>query len=342
MDETIPLRTGIVPKFNKVFLTEIEVDDAGSAQQTKSQRDAGNFHILAKVWFDEYSDDGLPGSWRLVTNDPKADYQDPPVFTLLPPERSSFRSAANLTDYLRNERKKGDKPWLTPEYIAEVLYPLLRDGSLRDQNDLSDHINEVTNRPILKAKEIAEHKSKEAQHQRDEAERAKAIAEHEKLLAVNAKSVAEEEKRIEKEKATKAHNVALEASYVVDKLEEENSTLSLKLRATEEELANERLKMKTEQDEANKNKDQVTLSHIDTLIEVREQQFFRGSNCTILMLSDGSQRHMKIATFDPAGKVTKKAISLVGRRVRTSCWDPVQEPGKWSRQGYFRNIYLAE
>jgi hypothetical protein len=25
MDETIPLRTGIVPKFNKVFLTEIEV-----------------------------------------------------------------------------------------------------------------------------------------------------------------------------------------------------------------------------------------------------------------------------------------------------------------------------
>ena len=35
-DETIPLRTGIIPKTNKVFLDEISMDEDGTAQQTKS------------------------------------------------------------------------------------------------------------------------------------------------------------------------------------------------------------------------------------------------------------------------------------------------------------------
>jgi hypothetical protein len=58
-------------------------------------------------------------------------------------------------------------------------------------------------------------------------------------------------------------------------------------------------------------------------------------------MGDGSQRHMKTSTFDPTGVVTKKALSLVGRRVRISCWDPIGQPGKWSSQGYFRNVYEA-
>ena len=27
------------------------------------------------------------------------------------------------------------------------------------------------------------------------------------------------------------------------------------------------------------------------------------------------------------------------KKVKTSCWDPIREPGKWSSQGYFRNVY---
>lgn len=86
----------------------------------------------------------------------------------------------------------------------------------------------------------------------------------------------------------------------------------------------------------------ATLSSPDMLIEVREKQPHRGSICTILVMANGTQRYMKVATFDPDGKVTKKAKSLVDRRVKVSGWDPINEPGKWTRQGYFRNIYAAE
>jgi hypothetical protein len=67
-----------------------------------------------------------------------------------------------------------------------------------------------------------------------------------------------------------------------------------------------------------------------------------GSSCTVLVMGDGSQRHMKTSTFDPDGSITTKAKSLVGSRIRTTCWDPKGSPGRWSSQGYFRNIYAAE
>ncbi|MBK7051386.1 MAG: hypothetical protein IPH54_11660 [Rhodoferax sp.] len=84
------------------------------------------------------------------------------------------------------------------------------------------------------------------------------------------------------------------------------------------------------------------LSAPDTLVMVKEKQMVRGSSCTILVMGDGSQRHMKTLTFDPDGAITQKAKTLVGTRVRTSCWDPKGNPGRWSSQGYFRNIYTSE
>jgi len=81
------------------------------------------------------------------------------------------------------------------------------------------------------------------------------------------------------------------------------------------------------------------LSAPDTLVMIKEKQMVRGSSCTVLVMGDGSQRHMKTSTFDPDGAITKKAKTLVGNRIRTSCWDPKGNPGRWSSQGYFRNIY---
>ena len=133
--ETIPLRTGVIPRVNKVFLDEIEIDDEGTAQQTKGQRDDGKYHILANVWLSEFGDERLPGRWRLVTVEPDQDFLDPPIITLLPLDRSSARSEANLTDFLKKERQKGDKPWLNIEYIATTLHSLLLDGHIRNQND---------------------------------------------------------------------------------------------------------------------------------------------------------------------------------------------------------------
>jgi hypothetical protein len=189
-EETIPLRTGIIPKLNKVFLDDIEIDEEGTAQQTKGQRDLGRYHILANVWLSQFGDERLPGRWRLVTAEPDREGLALPIFTLLPPDRSSARSEANLTDFLKNERQKNDKPWFTTEYIAKTLHPLLRDGHIRNQNDLSNHLNTVLLQPVLSAKNEAEQKSLEAQMARENAERARDISEKEMVLALEEKKKA--------------------------------------------------------------------------------------------------------------------------------------------------------
>lgn len=101
-------------------------------------------------------------------------------------------------------------------------------------------------------------------------------------------------------------------------------------------------RLKSEQLAANRTDSQVTLSAPDLLVDVLERQIYRGSSCTILVMGDNSRRHMKTSTFDQTGSVTTHAISLIGKRVRISCWDPISQPGKWSSQGYFRNVYAVE
>jgi len=66
---------------------------------------------------------------------------------------------------------------------------------------------------------------------------------------------------------------------------------------------------------------------------------YRGSINTILTFGNGSQQTIKVKTFDKDLKVTKKAKSLIDCKVKTTSWDPVNSPGKWSSQGYFRQIY---
>ncbi len=63
-----------------------------------------------------------------------------------------------------------------------------------------------------------------------------------------------------------------------------------------------------------------------------------GSLCTRLTFDDGSRKYMKNSTWDNSGEVERKAINLVGKRVRTTCWDPVGTT-RWSDMNYFKNIY---
>ena len=83
----------------------------------------------------------------------------------------------------------------------------------------------------------------------------------------------------------------------------------------------------------------VVITRPDTLVDVNEDVLYKGSSCTELVMSDGSRLYMKTATFDRVGRVTARAKGLEGRRVKTTCWDPHDKPGYWSRQGYFRNLY---
>jgi len=63
-----------------------------------------------------------------------------------------------------------------------------------------------------------------------------------------------------------------------------------------------------------------------------------GNLCTRLTFDDGSHKYMKNSTWDNSGEIEKKAISLIGKRVRTTCWDPVGTT-RWSDMNYFKNIY---
>lgn len=63
-----------------------------------------------------------------------------------------------------------------------------------------------------------------------------------------------------------------------------------------------------------------------------------GNLCIRLTFDDGKHKYMKISTWDNSGEIREKAKTLIGKRIRTTCWDPVGT-SKWSNLDYFKNIY---
>ncbi len=125
-------------------------------------------------------------------------------------------------------------------------------------------------------------------------------------------------------------------------LEIEDKNLAEQVKVLKNLAANDHAAFRSETENANRENSTASLSAPDTLVMVKEHEMVRGSSCTVLVMSDGNQRHMKTSTFDPDGAITQKAKTLVGSKIRTTCWDPKRNPGRWSSQGYFRNIYKAE
>lgn len=237
----------------------------------------------------------------------KPGYDGPVVFTVW---QHDLETEMRLSEVMKLLRKSN---FICPEDLIE-LHPLYVSGKLSTHADLVYQLSLKFSAEQIAEMEIA---AKDASERAD-----KAIAELTKA----------------KKEAEHARNIALEATYIVDQLEVQNNTLNSRVNDLESELE----RYKVEQVQARNERSEATLSSPDTLLEVKESQIYRGSSCTILVMGDGTQRHMKTATFDQTGAVTQKALSLVGRRVRTSCWDPIGQPGKWSSQGYFRNVYEAE
>lgn len=114
-------------------------------------------------------------------------------------------------------------------------------------------------------------------------------------------------------------------------------------------LENQNLSLKSELDEFNvqsnlaKNDGKMqNLEQPELLVKVRRDVTVGKSLCTVLFMGNGNKRTIKISSFDKDYKITEKAESLVGKKVRISCWDPVNQPGLFSRRGYFRYIYNVE
>ena len=133
-----------------------------------------------------------------------------------------------------------------------------------------------------------------------------------------------------------------ESQLTAKELEMRNKDLEAQINLLKKLATKDHAAFKSETETAERERSVATLSAPDALVSINENEMVRGSSCTVLVMGDGSQRHMKTSTFDPDGSITTKAKSLVGSRIRTTCWDPKDSPGRWSSQGYFRNIYASE
>ena len=134
---------------------------------------------------------------------------------------------------------------------------------------------------------------------------------------------------------SRIQSIADNAVTKYEELKRENERLMQENKRMEEELD----EFRAQEQIANAQGSTQTLEREKILEAVNTEVLHRGSSCTELVMGDGTRLYMKTITFDRDLRVTAKAQTLVGKKVKTSCWDPIREPGKWSRQGYFRNVY---
>ena len=164
---------------------------------------------------------------------------------------------------------------------------------------------------------------------------------------------ARETAEIERREKERVRAIAMEATFALDESEERKSKLAdekVELEARNQFMAKENAELKArleasdaryevELSAAARNGDVATLSGLNVLADVLEQQLVSGSYCTVLVFADGTKKYMKTSQFDRDGRTTAIAKSLKGRSVRTTCWDPKDNPLYWTKRGYFRNVY---
>lgn len=167
-------------------------------------------------------------------------------------------------------------------------------------------------------------------------------AKEETAQSVHAMKIAIEEAARETAKAVHNKSVALEAIAVIDQLEERTAAQQVEIHELKAKIEADEARYLIESSKAKSEGSVATLSSTDTLVKVHEGVTVNGSLCTVLEMGNNRRLQMKVSTFDRDGSVTRRAKDLEGQRVKTTCWDPIREPGKWSSKGYFRNVYLAE
>lgn len=122
---------------------------------------------------------------------------------------------------------------------------------------------------------------------------------------------------------------------IAEQWAKEKKAFEDKIKRLEEEVT----RLKAEKAKAAAGGNKVVENEAKILRSVDTDVLIANSPNTVLIFEDGSQKTMKVSTWDKNLSVTKKAKSLIGKKVITTCWDPINEPGKWSNRNYFRNIY---
>ena len=308
--DSLPLRFGIHFKTDQIL--ELNVVNEMGRDPQRSER----FHVEAK-----FKDPTNPSSQERIGHFVLEQMPGAELPSLVTVWRNDRNTEWGLSTTMTNLRRDG---FVTVEQLLE-MHPLYLSGKVADSAGLVKHLSAtIAKRDINRFEDVA----------------AKARADT--ALAIKSLERAREELEIERNKAEKMKALASEAIDVVTKHEETITMKQEEINALRTKIKDDEARYKIETAAAVLEGSVATLSSPDTLIEVRESQSVRGSLCTVLLMGDGRTLHMKTSTFDRNGSVTRKAKGLVGCRVRTTCWDPIGSPKKWSSQGYFRNIYLVE
>lgn len=308
--DSLPLRFGIHFKADQVLMLNV-IKEMGEDPQFRDR-----FHVVGK--FKDPTNHLSKEQLGHFVLEQKPSDRDPSLVTVW---RNDRDTEWGLSTTMTNLRKDG---FVTVEQLLD-MHPLYLAGKIVDSAGLVKYLS-VT----IAKKDIARFEDAAAKARADTA------------LAIKNMERALEELEIERNKAEKMKAKASEALEVVTKQEEKISMQSDEIASLKAKAKEDEARYKVEVAAAGREGSVATMSSPDTLAEVREAVMVRGSLCTVLVMGDGRMFHMKTSTFDKDGSISRKAKGLVGARVRTTCWDPVGAPGKWSSQGYFRNIYLVE
>jgi hypothetical protein len=307
--DSLPLRFGVHFKDDQLLVLNV-TKEMGEDPQKRNR-----FHVEAK--FRDPSNSSSQEMFGHFVLEQWPTDRNPVLVTVWRNDRDTEWGLSSTMANLRKDR------FVTVEQLLE-MHPLYLAGHVVDSAGLLKYLSKY-----IAKKDIARF------------EEAAANAHAETALAIRNLECAREELEIERSKSERMKALASEAIDVVAKHEETIAQKQDEIEALKAKAKEDEARYKVEVAAANREGSVATLSSPDTLIEVRESQLVRGSLCTVLIMEDGRTLHMKTSTFDRDGAVTKEAKGLVGARVRTTCWDPIGAPGKWSSQGYFRNIYLV-
>lgn len=105
-------------------------------------------------------------------------------------------------------------------------------------------------------------------------------------------------------------------------------------------LENEIKELKKEQESVLRSGKDFLVTDPGVLVDV-DTVTHHGSECTRLTLGNGTRKYMKLSTWDKNDDVTIKAKNLIGKYIRTTCWNPIGST-RWSDMGYFKNIYEVD
>ena len=238
------------------------------------------------------------------------DFPNPKVVTVI---REGIETEIHLSSLLKSLRKANT---ITPQKLMD-LHPLYIAGEANTFEKLAARLYSGNNKTTIANDELETIKM-EAKRQAEE-DYKKTLLELEK-----------ENERI-RNIANKAIKGMSEAGEALGEKEIENK-----------KLQGENKKLQDEIEQGKQRGSNVVVDEAQILINVETNIMYRGSINTILTMKDGSKKTIKVETFDKNLAITKKAQLLIGKKVKTTAWDPINDPGKWSSQGYFRHIYEVD